>query len=184
MPRQSRNAQHRDRRSRSGRSASPSSHHETAVRARGSESPPRQTRRALSPGHRRSRLSTPSLALRATSAGHRGSRSRTRITCLREHECASLHLFARGSTIETSCSSRGMSSWTVRTYGGRSAYATRCPHRERCRNGVPYRSIAGRPNCGRRLPSANHVIAEIRSRVKVSTNSAKPCATSVWDAGR
>jgi len=43
---------------------------------------------------------------------------------------------------------------------------------------ISYRSNRGRPNCGNTLLSANHVIAEIRSPARVSTNSAYARATS------
>jgi hypothetical protein len=47
--------------------------------------------------------------------------------------------------------------------------------------GLSYRSIRGRPNCGKTLLSANHVMAEIWSPARVSTNSAYARATSVSD---
>lgn len=47
-----------------------------------------------------------------------------------------------------------------------------------------YPSVGGRPNCGNTSTSANHVIAEMRSRSRVSTNSAKARATPVSGTGR
>lgn len=49
---------------------------------------------------------------------------------------------------------------------------------------VPAASMRGRPNRGKALVSANHVIAEIASSSRVSTSSARARATPVSGAGR
>jgi hypothetical protein len=49
---------------------------------------------------------------------------------------------------------------------------------------LSYRSIRSRPNCGKTLPSANHVMAEIWPPSRVNTNSENPRATTVPGAER